>query len=112
MHMAFAFDVVETARREEPGLFDHEMAGQVRQMPAEAVDCEAQFVADLLGQGVAGLSLADMRGYLEHVADRRLARFDVDPLYGSPNRWRSWTCKTSRNCPTSSNAAFPPTRWA
>ena len=53
MHMAFAFDVVETARREEPGLFDEEMAGQVRQMLAEAVDCEAQFAADLLGQGVA-----------------------------------------------------------
>ena len=85
MHMAFAFDVVETARREEPELFDEDMAGQVRQMLAEAVDCEAQFAADLLGQGVAGLPLADMRCYLEHVADRRLAQLGLEPLYGSPN---------------------------
>src|ERR1700743_1472085 len=74
MHMAFAFDVIETARREEPELFDEQLAAQVREMLAEAVDCEAQFAADLLGQGVAGLSLADMRAYLEHVAHRRLAQ--------------------------------------
>jgi ribonucleoside-diphosphate reductase beta chain len=85
MHMAFAFDVVETVRREEPELFDASMAAQVREMLAEAVECEAQFAADLLGQGVAGLSLADMRGYLEHVADRRLAQLGLPPQYGSGN---------------------------
>ena len=57
-------------------------------MLAEAVDCEAQFAEDLLGpgpdrQGVAGLPLADMRAYLEHVADRRLAQLGIAPLYGS-----------------------------
>ncbi len=85
MHMAFAFDVVDTARREEPDLFDETMAGQVRDMIAEAVDCEAQFAQDILGHGVAGLSLADMRAYLEHVADRRLAQLGLGPLYGSSN---------------------------
>lgn len=85
MHMAFAFDVVETVRREEPDLFDEAMAAQVRAMLAEAVDCEAQFAQDLLGPGVAGLPLADMRRYLEHVADRRLAQLGLEPLYGSPN---------------------------
>jgi ribonucleoside-diphosphate reductase beta chain len=85
MHMAFAFDVVDTVRAQEPGLFDAGLADRVRDMLAEAVECEVQFAADLLGQGVAGLSLADMRSYLEHVADRRLARLQVEPLYGSPN---------------------------
>jgi ribonucleoside-diphosphate reductase beta chain len=85
MHMAFAFDVVDTVRAEEPDLFDAELAGQVRDMLAEAVACEVQFAEDLLGQGVAGLSLADMRAYLEHVADRRLVRLGVEPLYGSAN---------------------------
>ena len=54
-------------------------------MLAEAVECEVQFAEDLLGQGVAGLSLADMREYLEHVADRRLAQLGIEPLYGSAN---------------------------
>jgi ribonucleoside-diphosphate reductase beta chain len=34
---------------------------------------------------VAGLSLADMRGYLEHVADRRPAQLGLEPLYGAMN---------------------------
>ncbi|MFI6910417.1 ribonucleotide-diphosphate reductase subunit beta [Nonomuraea sp. NPDC050394] len=85
MHMAFAFDVVEVARKEEPDLFDDELAAQVREMLAEAVDCEAQFAEDLLGQGVPGMSIADMRAYLEHVADRRLAQLGIEPLYGSKN---------------------------
>lgn len=85
MHMAFAFDVVDVARSEEPDLFDAELAARVREMLAEAVECEAQFAEDLLGGGVPGMSVADMRTYLEHVADRRLAQLGVDPLYGSKN---------------------------
>jgi ribonucleoside-diphosphate reductase beta chain len=85
MHMAFAFDVVDTVRRQEPELFDERMTAQVREMVAEAVECEVQFAEDLLDQGVAGLSLADMRGYLQHVADRRLAQLGIEPLYGSAN---------------------------
>lgn len=85
MHMAFAFDVVDTVRAEEPDLFDEEMASEIREMLMEAVDAEAQFAEDLLGQGVAGLSVADMRSYLEHVADRRMQRLDLEPIYGSSN---------------------------
>ncbi|MEV4619247.1 ribonucleotide-diphosphate reductase subunit beta [Asanoa sp. NPDC049573] len=85
MHMAFAFDVVDVVRAEEPDLFDDEMAASVRRMLAEAVDCEAQFAEDLLGGGVPGLSVADMRTYLEHVADRRLAQLGLPELYGAKN---------------------------
>ena len=85
IHMAFAFDVVETIRHEEPELFDEAMADQVRAMLAEAADCEAQFAEDLLGQGIPGLSLVDMREYLEHVADRRLAQLGLDPVYRARN---------------------------
>ncbi len=85
MHMAFAFDVVDTVRREEPELFDERMAEQVREMLREAVECEVQFAEDLLGQGVSGMSIVDMREYLQHVADRRLAVLGLDPIYGSKN---------------------------
>jgi ribonucleoside-diphosphate reductase beta chain len=82
MHMAFAFDVVEQVRAEEPELFDADMEQQVRDMLAEAVECEVQFAEDLLEQGVSGMSLGDMREYLQHVADRRLV---IEPIYGSKN---------------------------
>ncbi len=85
MHMAFAFDVVDTVQREEPDLFDDDMVRQVKEMLTEAVECEVQFAEDLLGQGVSGMSPADMRNYLQHVADRRLAQLGIEPLYGSAN---------------------------
>jgi len=49
------------------------------------VECEVQFAEDLLGQGIPGLSLAGMRQYLQHVADRRLAQLGIPPRYGSAN---------------------------
>ncbi|NIL43238.1 ribonucleotide-diphosphate reductase subunit beta [Salinispora arenicola] len=85
MHMAFAFDVVDTLRAEEPDLFDADLERQIKDMVTEAVDCEAQFAEDLLEQGVSGLSLADMREYLQHVADRRLVTLGIAPIYGSQN---------------------------
>ncbi|MDQ1733879.1 MAG: ribonucleoside-diphosphate reductase beta chain [Pseudonocardiales bacterium] len=85
MHMAFAFDVVDTVRAEEPELFDDALCTQVREMLAEAVECEVAFAEDLLEQGVSGMSLIDMRSYLQHVADRRLAQLGIEPLYGSMN---------------------------
>ena len=85
MHMAFAFDVVDTVRAEEPDLFDAEMARQVKEMVAEAVECEVQFAEDLLEQGVSGMSPTDMREYLQHVADRRLTMLGIEPVYGSRN---------------------------
>jgi ribonucleoside-diphosphate reductase beta chain len=85
MHMGFAFDVVDIVRAEEPELFGAGLAGQVRDMLSEAVECEVQFAADLLGQGLPGLSPGSMREYLQHVADRRLARLGIEPLYGSAN---------------------------
>jgi ribonucleoside-diphosphate reductase beta chain len=85
MHMAFAFEVIETVRAEEPDLFDEAMADQVRAMFAEAIDCEVAFAEDLLGQGVPGMSVADMRTYLQYVADQRLRTLGLNPVYGARN---------------------------
>jgi ribonucleoside-diphosphate reductase beta chain len=60
-HMRFAFEVVATVRREEPELFDAAMEARVVTMMEEAVAVELRFAEDLLSEGVAGLSLPDMR---------------------------------------------------
>lgn len=84
-HMAFAFEVVETVRTEEPDLFDDELKSQVHEMLEEAIACEAQFAEDILGQGVPGLSVRDMRKYLEFVADQRLSNLGYEPRYNTKN---------------------------
>lgn len=84
-HMGFAFEVVNTVRREEPDLFDDEMTLRLLDMIEEAVDCETQFAEDILSGGVAGLSLSDMRQYLEFIADQRLMMLGITPRYGAKN---------------------------
>ncbi len=85
MHMEFALDVVRTIRAQEPDLVDGEFEASVRQMLAEAVDAETEFARDLLAGGVAGMTVVDMRAYLEHVADRRLVQLGFAPMFGSAN---------------------------
>ena len=84
-HMAFAFEVIHTARREDPGLFDADMANDVRRMLQEAVEVEAAFADDVLSQGVNGLSPGEMRQYLRYVADQRLAALGLAPEFGAKN---------------------------
>ena len=84
-HMAFAFAVLEAVRREEPDLFDAEWARQVRAMIEDAVDCECEFAEDVLSGGVVGLTRAEMRQYLEYVADQRLTMLGLTPRYNARN---------------------------
>ena len=84
-HIAFAFEVIATIRREEPELFDAELERGVTLMILQAIECEMSFAADLLSQGVAGLSQRDMRAYLEFAADQRLMALKMPQLFGSRN---------------------------
>lgn len=85
MHMAFALEVIETARKEDPTLFNSQMNEMVTQMIEDAIECEMTFAEDILGMGIAGLSLKDMRQYLEYVADRRLESLHIPPRFNAKN---------------------------
>ncbi|RKH38740.1 ribonucleoside-diphosphate reductase [Corallococcus sp. AB049A] len=84
-HMAFAFEAIKTARKEEPDLFDASLEKDVVQMMRDAVECETQFAQDLLSGGVMGLSVQEMRGYLEYVADQRLQMLGMAPIFHTKN---------------------------
>lgn len=84
-HIEFALEVINTVRAERPELFDAAFGKQVTEMIQEAVDCEYAFAEDTLSQGVMGLSLTQMRQYLEYIADRRLLSLQLAPVYGSKN---------------------------
>lgn len=85
MHMAFAFEVIETVRKQEPALFNEQMEEMIVQMLEDAIDCEMTFAEDLISNGIAGLSLNDMRQYLEFIADQRLANLSIAPRFHAKN---------------------------
>jgi ribonucleoside-diphosphate reductase beta chain len=84
-HLEFAFAVVNVVRAEEPSLFDEDLEAEIVEMMKDAVECELQFAEDLLSGGVAGLSVREMRQYLEYVADARVERLGMKPIFGSKN---------------------------
>jgi ribonucleoside-diphosphate reductase beta chain len=84
-HMAFAFEVISVVREEDPELFDDTLKADIGRMIDEAIECEQRFAEDVLSGGVAGLSLKDMRQYLEYVADQRLAQLGMGKRYGARN---------------------------
>ncbi len=85
MHIAFANEVIQTARKEEPGLFNEQMNDMVVQMMEDAIECEMAFAEDILEHGIAGMSLKDMRQYLEFVADQRLESLHIPPRFNVRN---------------------------
>ncbi len=85
MHIAFANEVIQTARKEEPSLFNEQMNDMVVQMMEDAIECEMAFAEDILEHGVAGMSLKDMRQYLEFVADQRLESLHIAPRFNVRN---------------------------
>lgn len=85
MHMAFAMSVIETVRKEDPAVFNEQMEEMVMQMLEDAIDCEMTFAEDLVSNGIAGLSLTDMRQYLEFIADQRLESLNIPARYNTKN---------------------------
>lgn len=84
-HMSFAFEVVQLTREEYPELWNEDLEARIVGMLKEAVECEMQFAEDLLENGVPGLSLKDMRSYLEFVADQRLKNLGMEVHYNAKN---------------------------
>lgn len=85
MHINFALEVIETIRKEDPTLFNEQLNDMVVQMMEDAIDCEMCFAEDMLEHGVAGMSIKDMRQYLEFVADQRLESLHMPARYNVKN---------------------------
>jgi ribonucleoside-diphosphate reductase beta chain len=84
-HMAFAFESINIIREEQPELFDDDLDAKVLEMFQEALECEMQFAEDLLAGGVSGLSIKDMRTYLQFVTDQRLQNLGMNAHYNVKN---------------------------
>lgn len=84
-HIEFAVLVINTVRQQRPDLFTRELNQKIIQMMREAVDCELAFAEDTLNLGINGMSISQMKEYLEYVADRRLAALNIEPVFGSKN---------------------------
>ena len=84
-HINFAFEVVKTTLKEEPSLLESGMKNMIIAMFKEAIDCELMFAEEILSYGVAGMSLKDMKTYLQYVTDIRLGTIGIAPQFRVKN---------------------------
>ncbi|MBC6416118.1 MAG: ribonucleotide-diphosphate reductase subunit beta [Bdellovibrionales bacterium] len=84
-HIDFAYAVIDVIREEEPYLFDSYFNENVTDMFHEAIDCELTFAKEILDAGVTGLSLKDMKSYLQYIANIRLERLHIPGPFKAKN---------------------------
>ena len=84
-HIDFAYAVIDIIREEEPDLFSSDFNDQITAMFHEAIECELSFAGEILENGVGGLSLKDMKSYLQYIADIRLERLHIPGPFKSKN---------------------------
>ncbi len=84
-HIDFAMKVIDIVRDEQPELFDERMADMVKVMIEEAIQTELTFAQEFLDSGLPGLSLRDMKTYLQFSGDQRLERLGIPAVYKVKN---------------------------
>lgn len=85
MHLNFGIDMINTIKVEQPELWTNAFVDRIKALVDKAVKLEYQFAVDVFPKGIFGLNAEGFKQYIEHIADRRLARVGIDAVYGSAN---------------------------
>ncbi len=98
IHLNFGIDLINGIRHENPDLWTPEFQREMVESVREAVKLEIAYAHDCLPRGILGLNGDLFRGYVQHIADRRLERIGLPPQYGSANPfpWMSETIDLSK----------------
>jgi len=75
---------------ENPEVWTLEFRAELRELMAEAVVLEKQFIRDCLPVSALGLSAVEFERYIEYVADRRLEGVGLEPLVGGIENPLPW----------------------
>jgi len=84
-HMNFGIDMINAIKEEQPELWTPAFVERITGLMKKAVELEYRFATDVFPKGIFGMNAEGFKQYIEHIADRRLARVGIDPVYGSSN---------------------------
>jgi ribonucleoside-diphosphate reductase beta chain len=92
MHLNFGIDVINQIKLENPHLWSEEFQEEVIQMILEGTQIEIEYARDTMPRGVLGMNAKMMEGYLQFIANRRLAQLGLPEQYPgaqNPFPWMS-----------------------
>lgn len=93
IHLNFGIDLINSIKEENPELWTAEFQQHIVSLIKEAVELEIQYAQDCLPRGILGLTAPMFREYVQYIADRRLERIGLKPLYKSKNPF-PWMSET------------------
>jgi ribonucleoside-diphosphate reductase beta chain len=85
MHLNFGIEIINALKEENPELWTQEFQDRIVDLVRKATVLEYTFAQEVFPTGIFGLNADGFKQYIEHIADRRLARVGIDPIYGSSN---------------------------
>jgi ribonucleoside-diphosphate reductase beta chain len=93
IHLNFGIDLINGIKEENPELWTAEFQSHVVDLIQQAVELEFKYAQDCLPKGILGLSAPMFREYVQYIADRRLERIGLKPIYRSKNPF-PWMSET------------------
>ncbi len=93
IHLNFGIDLINSIKEENLELWTPEFQAHIVSLIREAVELEIQYAQDCLPRGILGLTAPMFREYVQYIADRRLERIGLSPIYKSKNPF-PWMSET------------------
>lgn len=93
VHLNFGIDLINGIKEENPELWTSDFQNHIIDLVKQAVELEIAYAKDCLPRGILGLTAPMFREYVQHIADRRLERIGLKPLFQSKNPF-PWMSET------------------
>lgn len=84
-HLNFGINLINTIKEEQPELWTPEFQQHVIDLVKEGARLEYTFAEAVFPKGIFGMNAESFKQYIEHIADRRLARVGLPAQYNVPN---------------------------
>jgi ribonucleoside-diphosphate reductase beta chain len=85
VHLAYGCDLIQTIRKENPGVWTPEFEAEIRANILKAVELEKAYVKDACPSPTLGMNATQFNQYVEYITDRRLHRLDMPKEFNTEN---------------------------
>lgn len=93
IHLNFGIDLINGIKEENPEVWTPELQAEIYDIIDQAVELEIAYAQDCLPRGILGLKASMFIDYVRHIADRRLERIGLQPVYHAKNPF-PWMSET------------------
>lgn len=85
MHLNFGIEIINEIKKENPELWTQDFKDRITNLVREAAKLEYTYAQEVFPTGIFGLNAEGFKGYIEHIADRRLERVGLEKQFGTTN---------------------------